>query len=254
MQSRSVRRPSTAARKSPPYCSIIGQQQVAAGVTTEAARIVECRQTGQEQAASLGLVSGQGERALQHVARREHAELVAELTRAAAAVEHRDDGIHPQPRILLQAPKQAGQPGSAAEAPDVDFPQPHGAHYATRPACPRPLHAAERPPPGPARPAGHDLPCTKPPLASISPYVPFANHRAMQPTVRSVALSLGALAFCLLALLNVGGYRYGVSDQAFYIPIVRQGLEPGLFPHDAPLLAVQNRLLAFDDWFAPLVS
>ena len=75
----------------------------------------------------------------------------------------------------------------------------------------------------------------------------------MQPTVRGVALSLGALAFCLLALLNVGGYRYGVSDQAFYIPIVRQGLEPGLFPHDAPLLAVQNRLLAFDDWFAPLV-
>ena len=75
----------------------------------------------------------------------------------------------------------------------------------------------------------------------------------MQPTVRYVALSLGALAFCLLALLNVGGYRYGVSDQAFYIPIVRQGLEPGLFPHDAPLLAVQNRLLAFDDWFALLV-
>ena len=66
-------------------------------------------------------------------------------------------------------------------------------------------------------------------------------------------LSAGASAFCLLALLNVGGYRYGVSDQAFYIPIVRQGLEPGLFPHDAPLLAVQNRLLAFDDWFAPLV-
>ena len=75
----------------------------------------------------------------------------------------------------------------------------------------------------------------------------------MQTTVRLVPLSLGALAFCLLVLLNVGGYRYGVSDQAFYIPIVRQGLEPGLFPHDAPLLAVQNRLLAFDDWFALVV-
>ena len=72
-------------------------------------------------------------------------------------------------------------------------------------------------------------------------------------TLRNAALSAGALAFCLLALLNVGGYRYGVSDQAFYIPVVRQGIEPGLFPHDAPLLAVQNRLLAFDDWFAPLV-
>jgi hypothetical protein len=75
----------------------------------------------------------------------------------------------------------------------------------------------------------------------------------MESTPRCVVLSCGLLAFCLLVLLNVGGYRYGVSDQAFYIPIVRQGLEPGLFPHDAPLLAVQNRLLAFDDWFAPLV-
>ena len=75
----------------------------------------------------------------------------------------------------------------------------------------------------------------------------------MNSTTRRIVLAAGALAFCLLVLLNVGGYRYGVSDQAFYIPIVRQGLEPGLFPHDASLLAVQNRLLAFDDWFAPLV-
>ncbi len=75
----------------------------------------------------------------------------------------------------------------------------------------------------------------------------------MRRIVRYAALALGATAFCLLALLNVGGYRYGVSDQAFYIPIVLQGLEPGLFPHDAALLAVQNRLLAFDDWFALLV-
>lgn len=75
----------------------------------------------------------------------------------------------------------------------------------------------------------------------------------MHSTIRCLVLAAGALAFGLLVLLNAGGYRYGVSDQAFYIPIVRQGLEPGLFPHDAALLAVQNRLLAFDDWFAPLV-
>lgn len=95
-------------------------------------------------------------------------------------------------------------------------------------------------------------PCTRTPLASISLIVPVEPARGNR-TVRNAALAAGALAFCLLALLNVGGYRYGVSDQAFYIPVVRQGLEPGLFPHDAPLLAVQNRLLAFDDWFAPLV-
>lgn len=70
---------------------------------------------------------------------------------------------------------------------------------------------------------------------------------------RGIALAIGATAFVFLVLLNVGGYRYGVSDQAFYIPIVQQELDPGLFPHDAPLLAAQNRLLAFDDWFAPLV-
>ena len=75
----------------------------------------------------------------------------------------------------------------------------------------------------------------------------------MNLTIRTVLLPAGALAFCLLVLLNVGGYRYGVSDQAFYIPIVQQGLEPDLFPHDAPLLAAQNQLMAFDDWFAPLV-
>ena len=80
----------------------------------------------------------------------------------------------------------------------------------------------------------------------------MTEHR-LHPAIRWVGLAAGALPFGLLVLLNVGGYRYGVSDQAFYIPIVRQGLEPGLFPHDAPLLAVQNRLLAFDDWFAPLV-
>ena len=81
----------------------------------------------------------------------------------------------------------------------------------------------------------------------------MTEHRHLHSSTRCAGLAAGALAFCVLVLLNVGGYRYGVSDQAFYIPIVRQGLEPGLFPHDAPLLAVQNRLLAFDDWFAPLI-
>ena len=63
----------------------------------------------------------------------------------------------------------------------------------------------------------------------------------------------GAVVFGLLALLNVGGYRYGVSDQAFYVPVVLQQIDPSLFPHDAELLGAQNRFLAFDDWFAALV-
>ena len=70
---------------------------------------------------------------------------------------------------------------------------------------------------------------------------------------RVTTLVLGAIGFCALMLLNVGGYRYGVSDQAFYVPVVLQGLEPRLFPHDAPLLDAQNQLFAFDNWFAPLL-
>ena len=57
----------------------------------------------------------------------------------------------------------------------------------------------------------------------------------------------------ILTLLNVGGYRYGVSDQAFYIPVVLQQLEPALFPHDGPLLAAQNRFFAFDEWFGAIL-
>ena len=71
--------------------------------------------------------------------------------------------------------------------------------------------------------------------------------------LRWITLAVGAGIFCLLVLLNVGGYRYGVSDQAFYIPVVQQGLEPALFPHDTPLLDAQNKLFAFDDLFALVI-
>ena len=71
--------------------------------------------------------------------------------------------------------------------------------------------------------------------------------------LRWITLAAGAGIFCLLVLLNVGGYRYGVSDQAFYIPVVQQGLEPALFPHDTPLLDAQNKLFAFDDLFALVI-
>ena len=71
---------------------------------------------------------------------------------------------------------------------------------------------------------------------------------------RSLLIGVGALVFCTLVTLNSGGYRYGVSDQAFYIPIVLEHITPGLFPHDHELIAAQNRLLAFDDLFAPIVQ
>lgn len=71
--------------------------------------------------------------------------------------------------------------------------------------------------------------------------------------MKSAGLILGALAFVLLATANSGGYRYGVSDQAFYLPAVDQHLSPGLFPRDTPLLDAQARLIASDELLAGLV-
>jgi hypothetical protein len=62
------------------------------------------------------------------------------------------------------------------------------------------------------------------------------------------------LLFVVLATANSGGYRYGVSDQAFYIPAVNHHLTPTLFPRDAPLLEAQARLVASDDRVAAIVS
>ena len=100
------------------------QQQVAAGVPGQP-RVLERRQPRQQDAPRLGFVARQRQRALEHVARRQHAELVAQHAAAAAAVEHRDDGVQPQPRVALQAAEQAGQPGAAAEAADVELAELH---------------------------------------------------------------------------------------------------------------------------------
>jgi len=71
--------------------------------------------------------------------------------------------------------------------------------------------------------------------------------------IRSVALTAGAFAFCLVAILNCGGYRYGVGDQAFYIPAVTQHLNPELFPRDRAILHAQDRFMLYDDVIAAFV-
>jgi hypothetical protein len=59
---------------------------------------------------------------------------------------------------------------------------------------------------------------------------------------RTIALALAAAAlFATLATLNAGGYQYGAGDQAFYLPAIYHHLDPGLFPRDWPLLAMQDR-------------
>lgn len=71
-----------------------------------------------------------------------------------------------------------------------------------------------------------------------------------QPPV-AVWVAAGAL-FVLLATANGAGYRYGVSDQAFYIPVVARALDPGLFPRDALLIDAQGRLMMVDEILAGL--
>ena len=51
---------------------------------------------------------------------------------ASAAVEHRDDGVHLQPRVLLETAEQARQAGPSPEAANVDLPELHGRIMAQR--------------------------------------------------------------------------------------------------------------------------
>jgi len=71
--------------------------------------------------------------------------------------------------------------------------------------------------------------------------------------VKPAGAFLGVVLFAVLATANSGGYRYGVSDQAFYIPSVVYNLNPALFPRDGPLLDAQANLMASDELVAGLV-
>jgi hypothetical protein len=68
--------------------------------------------------------------------------------------------------------------------------------------------------------------------------------------IRWAGGAAAGLLFVLLATANSGGYRYGVSDQAFYAPAVALRLDPALFPRDQPLFAPQMRAWLGDDLFA----
>ena len=73
---------------------------------------------------------------------------------------------------------------------------------------------------------------------------------ACAPRWRFALGALGAVAFAVLATANAGGYRYGASDQAFYIPAVLRALDPRAFPRDGALIDVQARLMVIDELLA----
>jgi hypothetical protein len=53
--------------------------------------------------------------------------------------------------------------------------------------------------------------------------------------------------FIVLATANSAGYRYGASDQAFYVPAALLHIDPALFPRDGPLIESQARLTIADE-------
>lgn len=67
-----------------------------------------------------------------------------------------------------------------------------------------------------------------------------------------IVLAAAALAFSVLATANSGGYRFGISDQAFYATAVVKDLHPSFFPRDTPLLNAQARLQWSDEIVAVL--
>jgi hypothetical protein len=60
--------------------------------------------------------------------------------------------------------------------------------------------------------------------------------------------------FLLLATANSAGYRYGASDQAFYVPAIMQRLDASLFPRDTALLNTQAHLTLADETIAGMLE
>src|SRR5262245_47008407 len=71
---------------------------------------------------------------------------------------------------------------------------------------------------------------------------------------RFLPFAFSLFPFLLLCTLNSATYRYGASDQAFYIPAALLDLHPESFPRDAPLIVSQARLTVTDEVIALLAS
>ena len=56
--------------------------------------------------------------------------------------------------------------------------------------------------------------------------------------------------FLVLATANGAGYRYGVSDGAFYVTAVTLAENPAAFPRDAPLIRTEGQFFVIDEILA----
>ncbi len=75
-------------------------------------------------------------------------------------------------------------------------------------------------------------------------------HVKWPSSITRLLYVIGGVVFVLLATANGAGYRYGVSDQAFYIPVVARSIDPALFPRDRSLIDAQGQLMIVDEVMA----
>jgi len=66
-------------------------------------------------------------------------------------------------------------------------------------------------------------------------------------TLRPGIVAAVFVPFVLLATLNSAGYRYGASDQAFYVPAALKSANPSLYPRDGALIQSQAKLTIVDE-------
>jgi|RhiMethySRZTD1v2_1073278.scaffolds.fasta_scaffold60656_5 hypothetical protein len=74
----------------------------------------------------------------------------------------------------------------------------------------------------------------------------------LRSAIGILQFGIAGVLFLFLATANGAGYRYGVSDQAFYIPGVMRAIDASLFPHDGSLIDSEGRLMVIDDLLASL--
>jgi hypothetical protein len=72
--------------------------------------------------------------------------------------------------------------------------------------------------------------------------------------MRTLTLTASLVPFIVLCTLNSAMYRYGASDQAFYVPAALLKLHDGYFPRDASLILVQSRLTVVDEAVAGIAA
>ena len=72
-----------------------------------------------------------------------------------------------------------------------------------------------------------------------------ADRTSQRPSGWGPLAVVAFIVFIAVATLNSGGYRFGVGDQAFYLPAIQRHLQPDSFPRDRIVIDDQDRLNVF---------